>query len=144
LDLLTPTSFIEFDHDIRRFSIEVGWWIVEREVPVFANPDQRNINCGRAKRVADTTDHILGLSCSIEQDMLRNASLVNQPLTKEATETSGVGRGEADVFVQVKHFNLLPVDSCSARKRFENLKLGYPGGCDQAGRTTGLYGLSQD
>src|SRR5205807_6425092 len=45
--LLLATSFIEVDDQVRILGIEVRWWIVEGNVPVFADAQECNIDRDR-------------------------------------------------------------------------------------------------
>src|SRR5579872_89779 len=42
--LLLATRLIEVDDDIRLFGIEISGWIVEGNVPVLADAEERNVN----------------------------------------------------------------------------------------------------
>jgi hypothetical protein len=73
-----------------------------------------------------------------------DSCLPDQSLLQKAAEARGVRRWCSDVFVQVKHLDLLPVDSGKARQRIEKLELGRARGRDQACFALCLDSLAQD
>jgi hypothetical protein len=56
-------------------------------------------------------------------------------LHQHLSETGGMSCGQTDIFVEVKSFDLRPVDARRFRQRIEELELGCPGRGDDPGRT---------
>src|ERR1700730_4865324 len=73
--LLAPASFIQLDHQIRLFGFKICGRIVEREMPIFTDPDERYIN-GRREHCRT------GVS--------NDSRLLNQELLQEPAETGGM------------------------------------------------------
>ena len=108
--LLAAASFVEIDDEIGIFGIEIGWRIVEGEMTVLADADKRNIDWRRPQRVANLTDDFARIGLPVEQMIVRDASLLNQPFEKIFAKAGGMSNGQADVFIEVKHLDALPVD----------------------------------
>ena len=47
--LLLTACFVQRDEDVRIFDIEIRWGIVERDVPIFADAEERDIDWGRGR-----------------------------------------------------------------------------------------------
>src|ERR1700757_1281227 len=56
-DLLLPARLVEIDDDVRFLGVEIGRWIVERDVPVLTDAEKGDVNRRRGNLSADLASH---------------------------------------------------------------------------------------
>jgi len=142
--LLAPASLVQINDKIGFLGFKIRWRIVECEMPILSDPHERDVDRRREQCLAGVADDFRRILFSIQQIVFRNSSLLNQPFAKKSTEAGRVRSWKANVFVQVKHFDLLPVDSRQTRENLQKLKLRGAGGRDQTCLSLCLYSVPQD
>ena len=60
---------------------------------------------------------------SLYKVILRNSGLVDDALQQKFTKARRMNERQSDIFIQMKGLNLVPVDACHPRQRFQELKL---------------------
>jgi hypothetical protein len=100
---------------------------------VFADASKRNIHGGGAQGLTDAADYFNGVTVAIQKVMLRYPRFGNQVLEKIFAKAGSVSDGQPDVFIEVKHLDLLPVDVLRAGQSIKKIELGRPGCDDDAG-----------
>ena len=101
--LLTSACVVELDEEVRTVGLEVGGGVVEREMPVLADPDERDVD----GLLADAMSHLVA-------DGLRVARIAGQEvhgaqghfrreaLCEVLSEARRMVGGQSDVLVQVE------------------------------------------
>jgi len=64
-DLLPPASLVQSNDKIRHFCLEVSRRIVERQVPIFANATEREIDGSFCYRTSDLSCHMIRVTCPV-------------------------------------------------------------------------------
>ena len=75
----------------------------------------------------------LRIGVDFEEVGLRDASLCDEALAEKHAKAGGVSGGQADVLVEVKHFDVRPVDVAASGEGCEELELRGTGCGDDAG-----------
>ena len=97
---MAATSFIEVDDQVRILGIEVRWWIIEGNVPVFADAQECNIDRDRCQLFANFADHCGWIGgVAIEQVIMPDAGFLDQLLHEHLAEASWMRDGQTDVFI---------------------------------------------
>src|ERR1700730_18516375 len=99
-DLLAAAGLVEVHDQVRIFSSEISWRIVEGDVPVLSNSQKCNIDGWRCKLLAHFTRDGRRLSgVSFDEMKIADSGLAHQPLRKILAEAGEVSCWQADVFV---------------------------------------------
>ena len=109
-DLLAATGFVEIDEEIGLFGLEIGGRVVEGEMAVFTDAGEGEVDGRGAEELAYAVDYFVGIGVAVEQVILRDAGFVNQALEKVFAKAGGMRDWQADVFVEMKEFDAVPVD----------------------------------
>ena len=132
-DLLLAAGVIEIDDDVRIGDLEIGGRIVEGEMAIFADAGEGNIDGRAGDGGVDAANEVAGIGGGIEKVMIGDAGLADKALFEEFAEAGGMIGGQADVFVKMKEFDVLPGDVGSGGEDFEEFELRGAGGGDEAG-----------
>src|SRR5215469_3273921 len=132
-DLLSTAGFIELDNHEWLLGLEIRGRIVERQMPVFADANERNVRLSPSQLFACTANHLVGLALAVEQVIVPYAHFVDQPVKKVSAEARRMRRREADIFVQMKHLDVLPGNFGHCRERVEKFELRRSRCHDDAG-----------
>src|SRR5215469_16167916 len=122
-DLLAAAGFIQFDDQEWLLGLEIRGRIVERQMPVFADANKRNVHLSQAQLFASTANHLVRFAFAVEQVIARYAHLVDQPVKKVSAKARRMRRRQADIFVQMKHLDVLPGNIGRCRERVEKFEL---------------------
>ena len=137
--LLLPASYIESHYQVWFLTSEIRWRIVKRQVPVFSDSHKSDINRTGNQFTANSLCDLLGDALSIQKVVLSDSgfvadssfepdfSLKNDPFQNVFPETGRMRGRQANVFVQVKKLDPVPIDVCCASQRIQKLKLRCPG-----------------
>ncbi len=126
-DLLAAAGFIELDDEIRLVSIEIGGRVVEGEVCILTDAGERNIDWRRFQLVSNLTDHLAGMVFAIEQVIVRDASLMNEFFEEIFTKARRMRDRQPHVFIEVEHFDALPIDVWRRGEGIQKIQLGRSG-----------------
>jgi len=126
--LLPAARFVQVDHDVRRFALKVSGRIVERQVSVFADPDESHVDGRLANFSGYLGNRLPWIDFAIHQVIAGDAYPVNQPVEQIFAKTRRMRGRKANVFIQVKHFHPLPIHVGRFREFLEKLELGRSGG----------------
>lgn len=130
--MLTAASFVEVDDEIRSFGLEIGGRIVEREMGVFADAGEGDVYRRGGEELADAERSFVRGSVGIEQMVMPHAGFMNQAIEKVFAKTGGVGDRQADVLVEMKELDFLPVEFLRSNESVEKIQLGSSGCNDDA------------
>ena len=125
--LLKPTRLIQCDDNIGRVGFKVGRRIVESEVPVFADADECHVN--RVLRDNLVKPFAFGLRIvgfTVEEMHCPRMHDIHKPLLQILAETGRMRLWNPDVFVQVEHRRLVPVNGGIRSERGEEIELRCP------------------
>ena len=122
-DLLAPAGLVERDDEVGLLGVEIGGRIVEGEVAVLADADERDVDRRRTRSPADLVGDLPRLVLAVEEVVrARCPSVANQPLEEVAAEACGMIERQADVLVEMEHLDARPVDARRGNQRFEKLE----------------------
>src|SRR5205814_6099715 len=107
--------------------------IVKGEVAVFADPNQSYIDRSSLKGVSDISNDFRRVLFSVEEMVMRDANFVDQTRQEIVSETGRMSRWQPDVFVEMKHFDVFPVNAWQAGESVQQFELGRAGCRDHAG-----------
>jgi len=130
--LLAAASFVEIDNEIGNFGLEIGGWIVERKMGVFADAGEDDVDGRGGEELADAERRFVRSGFGIEQMVMLDAGFANQSIEKVFAKTGRMGDGQADVFVEMKEFDSLPIEFIRSSESVEKIQLGSSGGGDDA------------
>ncbi len=82
---------------------------------------------------ADSICNLRRIAVAVEQVIAADAHLVDQPIEQVAPKACGVIDRQADVLIEMKHFDARPVDGGRRCERFEEIDLRRAGRDDDAG-----------
>ena len=122
-DLLSAAGFIELDNREWLLGLEIRGRIVERQMPVFADAHERNVRLPQFQLFACSANHLVGFAFAVEQVIVPYTHFVDQALKKVSAEARRMRRREADIFVQMKHLDVLPGNIGHSRERLEKFEL---------------------
>src|SRR2546425_7476302 len=111
-------------------------------MPILAYADKSYINWSGGQSVTYFVDYFLRIAFSVEQMIRFDAGWSDQSLEKVLAKAGGVFEGQAYVFVEVKHLDLMPVYSGSFGQRVEEFKLRGARRGDYAGSPLLCYCLA--
>jgi len=120
---LLAASFIKLNDKIRLIGLKIRRRIIKGKVAIFTNSDKRQIRGPLTQLASYTLDHFPGIALPVEQVVVRDGGLVNQPLEEIFAKTGAMSVRESNVLVQVEHFDALPFDARSTGKRLQELEL---------------------
>ena len=120
------------DDEIRLARVEVGRRIVEGEMAVLADADERHIDRRRRDLMADRLADDLGILLAVEQVRGGDASRTNQPLVEIPPKAGRMRRRQVQVFVEVKQLHLRPRQLAPFDERRQELELRRAGRRDDA------------
>ncbi len=134
-ELLATAGFIEMDDDVGFFGFEIGWGVIEREVSVFTDADEGDINGVFADDVVEAAAFLVpvGVGIDVVEASEWEGELADEALPEVEAEGSGVGDGDGDVFVEVEGGDEVPGDGVGFDELFEHLELRSAGGDDDVG-----------
>src|ERR1700722_2293114 len=133
VDLLSAAGLVELDDQVRVFGLEVGWGVVERQVAVFADSDECDVDWCRCQFLTYRADNFGGILFAVEQVIAADAGFSNKAFHQIFAETGGVVDRKANVLIEVEHFDARPVDAGSGGEELEEIELRGTGGGDDAG-----------
>jgi hypothetical protein len=136
-NLLAPARFVELDDQVGLVGLEVGRRVVEGQVAVLADADERAIDRRLADGGADPAADLLRVLRAVEQVMPRDAGRPDQALLQVALKARRMVRAHADVLVEMKHLDASPVDAGTGGERLEKLELRCAGGRQDPGLAAG-------
>src|ERR1700752_374845 len=122
-DLLPLAGLVESDDDIRLLGVEVSGRIVEGQVTILANPDERDVDvCGR-DRAGGVRGDPAGIALPVKQVIGAQPGWVNQAREQVAAEAGRMFDRESDVLVEMKHLDRAPLDPRKGDKGLEEFEL---------------------
>jgi len=122
--LLAPACLIEFDNKIRFPRLEVGWRIIESQVPVLPNANEGRVNYLARDQLADAHTLCQGIRIIAVDEVKRTGSdAINDPVLQVSSETGRVRGGKIHIFVKVKESSQRPVYILLPNKLIEKLEL---------------------
>ena len=68
----------------------------------------------------------------VEEMIAADAGFANEALGEVFAEAGGMGDGEPNVFIEVKHFDAVPLDARSGGEELEEVELRSAGGGNEA------------
>jgi hypothetical protein len=132
--LLTATRIVELDDEIRALGVEIRGRIVECEVAVLANPDERHIDRLRRQLSAEILAHRVRIATTVDQMDAYDSGRFNQPFAQVLPKARRMIVRQADVFIEMKQLDRRPVE-IGARQSIEELHLRRSCCYDNAGLT---------
>src|SRR5215472_3883367 len=141
--LLPAAGVIEINDQVRRLCVKVRRRIVERKMPILADANKGKINRRLCKRRTRFRDYLCRRPGSVQKVIVPYSCLFNESLAKIAAKARRMILPNADIFIQMEHFHLVPLDSWLSGKRLEKLELRGHSGCDQPRISSFLYRLTQ-
>lgn len=144
VELLAAAGVVESNYGVRLQRFEIGGRIVEGEMAVFSDADEGDINLGKLQFVANSFHQLAGIFGAAQKMVLADADFIDEALAQIFAEAGGVSFGEADIFVEMKHFDAAPIDAGHGGEGREKFELRSAGGGDDAGFATGRDGFAND
>ncbi len=134
-ELLFSAGIIEVDNEEGFLGVEVGGRVVEGEVPVFTDADKGDVDGMVADDVAQPRAFLarVGLAFDPVGGGQGCGELGNEAVFQVFAERSGMGFGDAQVFIEVEEGDLVPCDVGLVEEVFEYGELGGAGGEDEVG-----------
>src|SRR5262249_61661160 len=108
-DLRTAARLIEVHDQIGFLRLEVRRRVVECQMAVLADTDERHVDGGSEKRRRVVAEDCVQIGVAVEEVKADDPGFVDQMLPKESSKACRVGCWKTDVLIEVKHFNLLPI-----------------------------------
>ncbi len=132
--LLLAACFVEVNHEVGRFGVEVRGRIIERKVGVFTDPGKTDINRVLFDQRVETEAlrFRIFITGHIVERAHRAVELAMETFPEVATERRRMGDRQADVFIEVKTGDFLPWE-IFLDQRLEHFKLGSASGNDDVG-----------
>jgi hypothetical protein len=112
---------IEIDDDEWPLGLEVGRGIIEGEVAVFADSYEGDVDRGLLNEGTDSPAFGFRVVAGIQQVRGSDTSLADQPFAKVLSKTRRMRVIDADVLVQVKQRDTLPVYPRQSGERVEKV-----------------------
>ena len=109
-NLLFATSFIELDHMIRRFGLEISRWVVEREMRILSNPDHRHIDRARKKLIGRFGANLIWISQTIEVVERSQWYTIDEALLQITAKRRRMILTYPNIFIEMKRIDLGPID----------------------------------
>src|SRR6202034_1449797 len=105
--LLPSAGLIKIHNEIWIFRSEIRGRIVERDVPIFPNPQERQVERRRRQPLAHLATHRKWIGgVAVEQVIVHNSGLAHYPSHRHPAETTGMSRGQANILVEGKSLHL--------------------------------------
>ena len=117
--LLPPARLVQLHDDERLVGFEIGRRVVECEMSVFTDADERAIDWRFSDRGARATTNLLWILIAVEEVVTRHSRGTDQTFEQIPAKTRGMIGGEADVFVEVKHVDARPVHVAALFQRLQ-------------------------
>ena len=105
--------------------VEIRGRIVEREVAVLADADERDVDRRLRELAADARRRVERIPLGIEQVVVANAGLVDQALAQVLAKARGMVDRQADVLVEMEH-----LDAATSRCRPAPVSASRKSNCD--------------
>src|SRR5450755_772494 len=102
-------------------------------MPILSNSGKEKIHRVRLEFSTNRCNCPLWIAITVQQVIPCDSSLVNQSLQEIFAKAGGMRRRQAHVFVQMKNFNMAPIDTGRAGQCIQELKLRRPSGSHDAG-----------
>ena len=134
-ELLFPTHLIQIHHKIRSFRIEVGGRIVERDMSVFADADERNIDrlfLQMGPEPVAETPEIFRFPVHQIHFLHRHGQFADEAFRQILPKTGRMGDGKSDILVEMEHGYFAPVDPRFLQQSGKHFELTRSGGQDHA------------
>jgi len=147
--LLPPAGFVELHYKVWFFAREIRWRIVKRQVAVFSDSHESDINGTGNQFTANSLCDLLRVALSVQKVVLSDSgfepdsSPKNDPFQNVFPETGRMRRRQANVFVQVKKLNPAPIDVRCASQRIQKFKLRCAGSGNDSRRAILAQSSSQ-
>ncbi len=122
-DLLTPAGIVQIDNQVGIFGLEIGGWVVERQVTVLADARKGEMNGSGGDGSSQARDRFSGWTQTIYQVVIRYAGGHDDSLTDISGKARWVVDADAKVFVQVEKLNTFPGDGGIRSEVLEKLQL---------------------
>src|SRR5262249_53867915 len=107
--LLAAARFIESHYQIRLLGVEISRRVIERQVPILADPDKGNVDRSCGQETADFAAYLFEVALAVKQVIVLYPSSTDEPLEKVPAKARRMVNRQADVLIQVEHFNLFPI-----------------------------------
>src|SRR6202020_180859 len=105
-------------------SFKIGRWIVECDVRVLANAEERDVHGRRCQMRAHSPNDLQRISgVTVEQMVIHDSGFPPQLLQQHFAKTSRMRHRQADVFVEMKSFYAGPVDPRRPRQSIQQLEM---------------------
>src|SRR5207245_7917523 len=85
-DLLPPARFVQGHDEVRGVGLEIGGRIVEGEVAVLADADERDVDRRGCELASDLAGDARRVVLAVEPMRARDAGLADQPLEQVLAE----------------------------------------------------------
>src|SRR5580700_5678663 len=99
---------------------------------VLADAHERYVDRSGTQESARFADHFHGILFAIQKVIAGDSGLADQALLQEFAEARWMTHGQADILIQMKKFDALPIDAGRVSKCLEELELGCSAGRDHA------------
>lgn len=142
--MLAAAGLVKGYDGVRLLGVEIRRWIVESEMTVFAHADEGDINRRLLQFIANRFHDGGGIVRAAEEMVFTDADFVDEALAQVFAEAGRMRFGQADIFIEVKHFDVAPIDTGCGGKSVKKFELGCPGGGDDASQATRSDGVSDD
>lgn len=122
--LLSATSLVQFNNDVRILGLKIRGRIIERNMPVLPDADERQID----RRRRQLSRHFVNGprqigSIPLHEMKIHNSRFPHHPLQQKFPKARRMTYRQPDILIQMKSLNLLPVDPCRPRQGFQESKL---------------------
>ena len=122
--LLKPTRLIQFNDNIGRFGLEVSRRIIEGEVSILADADERHVNrVLRDELVEPFALRLRRVRIAVQEMHCSRMHDIHKPFLQIFAETGRMRLWNSDVFVQMEHRRLVPVNGSIGGERGEEIEL---------------------
>ena len=126
-NLLTAARVVELDDDVGGLDSEISGRIVEGEMAIFTDANERKIDRRLHNGIAGEADDLGGICVALQQMAIGDPGFANQPFPKVLAKARRVIHRQTDILVQMKEFDALPIDAGSCRQRLEECELRCSG-----------------
>jgi hypothetical protein len=123
--------------------VEVGRRVVEREVAVLADADERHVDRVARNRLADRPAHGVDVPLAVELMEHGDPRRLDEMLAQYPAEAGRMRGRQADVLVEVEQLDPRPVDARAPDQVVQEPELRVAGGGDDAGTALGGDGVGK-
>jgi hypothetical protein len=132
--LLLPARFVKVNGNVRLIGVEVRRRIIECDVSVFTDADERDVDRARTNRVTRALYYFGGVSFAVQEMRELDAGSTHETILQKPAEAGWMAHGNSDVLIEMEELYFRPVDIRLLDESVEKFLLGGSTGRDDPSR----------